>query len=213
MGLDGVELVLSVEDEFGIGIDDADAANLTTPRILADYVITRLGHVGTIKGRCLSQGGFYRIRSVLVRMFGASRKDVRPDSSIRDFLNGNIRRQWIELKNAIGATQLPGLQCKKSVAYPLIFGIPLAGTTLLFLGGAPAWALILMSFVLWISATIVADKMGDVVPENLCTIGTLVPYVRVQNQEEWTRDYVLQRVLQITATQFGIPIEKIVRAP
>ena len=42
MGLDGVEIVLAVEEEFGIAIDDADAANLTTPRRLVDYVFERL---------------------------------------------------------------------------------------------------------------------------------------------------------------------------
>jgi len=70
MGLDAVELVLSVEEEFGINIDDADSENLITPRILSDYVIARLGSVGGTKGRCLSQAAFYRIRSVLVRQHG-----------------------------------------------------------------------------------------------------------------------------------------------
>lgn len=209
MGLDGVELVLSVEEEFGINIDDADAANLVTPRILADYVISRLGSVGGVRGGCLSQTGFYRIRSALVRQFGARRNEVRPDTPIRNFLNRNIRRQWVQLQNAVDATQLPGLQCKKSIAYPIQIAMPFGGLALLVSTDAPGWALIFVFFALWVFAAIVTDRLGDVVPDNLATVGAIVPYVRIQNQEEWTREYVLQRVIHITAVQLGIPIEKI----
>ncbi|MCL2346090.1 MAG: hypothetical protein FWC58_09605 [Desulfobulbus sp.] len=209
MGLDGVELVLAVEEEFGIPIDDADAATLVTPGMLSDYVIARLGNVGGIKGRCLSQAGFYRIRSALVRQFGARRNEVRPDSPITNFLNGKIRKQWVQLQKAIDAPHLPGLQCKKRIAYPIQIALPCAGLALLTLVGAPGWALVFALIALWISAVIITNKLGDVVPKEVATVSALIPYVRVKNQEEWTRDYVLQRVLQITAVQLGIPIEKI----
>lgn len=209
MGLDGVELLLSVEEEFGIDIDDSDAANLVTPGILADYVVARLGSFGGVKGRCLSQAGFHRIRSELVRRFGARRSEVRPDSPIRSFLTGDIRRQWIQLKSAIDATQLPELQCKRSVAYPILTAIPIGGLALLYLAGAPEWALVVGFLPLWLFAAVVTGWLGDVVPENLATVGALVPYVRIQDKKEWTAEYVLQRVLQITAVQLGVPIEKI----
>jgi acyl carrier protein len=209
VGLDSVELVLAVEEEFGINIDDADAARLMTPRLLSDYVITHLESIGGMKGRCLSQAGFYRIRSALVRQFGARRGEVRPDSPIRNFLNRDIRKQWAQLKNAMDATRLPGLECKKSVAYPIQIVVPFAGLALLVWADAPGWALVFALFALWVFALIVTDGLGDVVPENLATVGALVPYVRVRNQEEWTREYVLQRVIQISAVQLGIPVDKI----
>jgi len=46
-------------------------------------------------------------------------------------------------------------------------------------------------------------------PSNVQTIGDLVPYVRPPKREDWTPDYVLQRVIQITAAQLEIPLEKI----
>jgi len=209
MGLDSVELVLSVEEEFGINIDDADTVNLVTPGILSDYVIGRLGCVDVINGRCLSQVGFYRIRSALVRQFGARRNEVRPDSPIRNFLSRNIRQQWAQLQKTIDATQLPGLECKKSIAYSIQIAMPFGGLALLLLVGAPGWMLVLVSCVLWLFAVIVTDRIGDVIPESLATVGALVPYVRIKNQEEWTREYVLQKVIQITSVQVGVPIEKI----
>lgn len=209
MGLDGVELVLSVEEEFEIGIDDADAINITTPRILADYVVSRLGTQCADNGRCLSQAAFYRIRSVLVKQFGARRKDVQPTSPLDRFLKNNMRRQWHELASAVEATQLPGLQCRKSIYYPLTLGAPLLVSALLLLGNFPL-AIVLVAFpVLWLASNIVADRMADQLPSSLRTIGDLVPYVRTPRQEDWSPDYVLQRVIQITALQLGIPIEKI----
>lgn len=209
MGLDSVELVLAVEEEFGITVDDANTISLTTPRILADYVASRLGTLHADHGRCLSQAAFYRIRSVLVKQFGALRKDVKPTSPLDRFLKDNLRRQWRELASAVEATQLPNLRCRKSIYYPLTLGIPLLVSALLLLGNFPLVIALVAFPVLWLASNIVADRMADQLPSNLKTIGDLVPYVRAPRQEDWSPDYVLQRVIQITALQLGIPIEKI----
>lgn len=38
MGLDAVELVMAIEEEFGIDISDAEAEKLLTPRLLIDFI-------------------------------------------------------------------------------------------------------------------------------------------------------------------------------
>lgn len=209
MGLDSVELVLAAEEEFGITIDDADAISLTTPRILADYVVSRLGTLGADNGRCLSQAAFYRIRSVLVKRFGARRQDVQPTSPIDRFLKTNMRRQWCELASTVEATQLPCLRCRRSIYYPLTLGVPLLVLALLLRGNFPTGMALGAFVVFWFATNIVSDRMADVLPSSMRTIGDLVPYVRAPRREEWSPDYVLQGVIQITALQLGIPIEKI----
>ena len=42
MGLDTVELLMAFEEEFGMAIPDADASELTTPRQVTDYVMSKL---------------------------------------------------------------------------------------------------------------------------------------------------------------------------
>lgn len=209
MGLDSIELVLATEAEFGIAIDDNDAANLSTPRLLTDYVFTRLGVEGSSKQHCLSQAAFYQIRSVLIRQFGALRKEVQLSSPINYWLKGDIREQWKQLASATGMTQLPRLQCRKSIYYPLTLGLPFAGAILLVMNHFPSWSALLALFVLWTVANIATDKRANIIPPSVNTVERLIPYVTPTHREEWSRDYVLQRIIQITSIQLGIPVEKI----
>ena len=55
MGLDSVELILAIEEAFGIEIADGDAANLLTPRQLAAHISYLLGQGDMKSSRCLSQ--------------------------------------------------------------------------------------------------------------------------------------------------------------
>ena len=41
MGLEVVEVVIQVEEEFDISISDEDATKITTPRQLIDYLMDR----------------------------------------------------------------------------------------------------------------------------------------------------------------------------
>ena len=42
MGLDIVELFMAVEEKFGISIPDEDASELSTPRKVTDYVMSKV---------------------------------------------------------------------------------------------------------------------------------------------------------------------------
>lgn len=209
MGLDTVELVLTVEEEFEVGIDDSDAANLYTPRLLADYIVSRLRLTEAKEPGCLSQAGFHRIRSALVGQFGARRNDIRPASRIDNWLKGNVRRQWRQLATAVDATQLPPLECRKSIYYPLTLGMPLLTAALLGGNGFPLWLPFLSFFVAWLAANMLADRLADIIPPAVSTVGRLTAYVRPSAREQITPEYVLQRVIQITGAQTGLNIDEI----
>lgn len=208
MGLDGVELLLAVEEEFQIHVDDADAANIATPRMLADYVVSHLPDIEPSEGRCLSQAGFYRIRSALIREFGAQCKDIKPDSLVRDFLKGDIRRQWRQLGTAIGAVNLPRLECRKNLYIPISLGFPTLAAVLLLLNGHPLAALLAFC-ALWLASHVLTDRLADVIPGDYASIDALVPYADSRPSKGWTPDSVLQRVIQLTAVQTGIPAAQI----
>jgi hypothetical protein len=101
MGLDAVELVMSVEEIFGIDLPDQDAATLTTPRKLIDYVCARVG--ATSRERCISQRSFYRVRRILAAASGASAREIGPGTHLETLLPVQARRRlWASLASQIG---------------------------------------------------------------------------------------------------------------
>ncbi|NJD07744.1 MAG: acyl carrier protein [Methylococcaceae bacterium] len=177
MGLDTVELVLALEEDFGLEIPDKDATGLTTPRQVADYLFARLETRSDDASGCLSQAGFYRIRATLIRQFGANRRDVKPESPIRQFLPDDIRKQWRELAAALDAP-LPGLRCKAQIGYSLGIGAPVISVLLLRWSGSPGWLLIVGGLIAWIGAHRIAIRIGDQPPPEAKTLADLIPFLR-----------------------------------
>jgi hypothetical protein len=108
MGLDGVELVMSIEEAFGITITDAEAQSCVTPAKLIDLVFGKL-RVGDER-LCISQRAFYLLRKGLTRTLGASRRKVDLGTDIRSFITGGSQREaWEDLKTAVQARSWPAL--------------------------------------------------------------------------------------------------------
>ncbi len=75
MGLDNVELVMSVEDAFDIEIDDTDASGLVTVGLLHEYVVGALRK----KGESVSPDKvFDQLRAIVVDQLG-----IPPDRVVR----------------------------------------------------------------------------------------------------------------------------------
>jgi hypothetical protein len=68
MGLDGVELLLSIEETFGIAITDPEAEACATPGAVIDLVLGKLRT--TDEQVCVSQRAFYLLRKGLSRTLG-----------------------------------------------------------------------------------------------------------------------------------------------
>ena len=224
MGPNGVAIVLAVEVRFGIVIDDADATNLTAPRRLADYVFERLcgrpwggafrrnyieNYSADLGGRCLSPAGFYRLRAILVSRFGARRSEALPELPLQGFLRGDVRKQWAELRQAIGAPGLPNLERSPRISAIAQWSASPAGAAYAFLYGMPTPAVAGTALGAWFAALLTLNLAGTQVPKEVCTVAALTSYVRVapvRQAEAWCRETVLRRVLQIVSTETGFPI-------
>jgi hypothetical protein len=73
MGLDGVELLLAVEDAFQIHIEDHEAGGVYTVGDLYNLVVTKLQ--GQDSKRCLTSAAFYRTRRGIMDTLGVDRLD------------------------------------------------------------------------------------------------------------------------------------------
>lgn len=207
MGLDTVELVLAIEEEFGITIQEEDAEHMVTPRLVADYVFPRVRvHEDE---PCPSQSTFYRIRSVLVNEFGVSRREIRRDSQLYKLLEPDIKAQWARLRVSLGAERFPTLERSNNLIATWLFGAPAVAAAILISLGLPIMAVTIVFLVLLVLAHGATSGMGTIIPENYRTVASLIPYVGCASTRIWTYAEVLARIVQITSDQLGIPVEKI----
>ncbi|WP_430908157.1 phosphopantetheine-binding protein [Maribacter sp. 2-571] len=100
MGLDSVELVMSIEDKFGIRIEDSEAENIYTVQDFADIVFSRI--IKNPTDKCLTQIVFYRIRKVL-RNLSSSQKKIGSDTKISELLTQTeLKEKWSQFETELG---------------------------------------------------------------------------------------------------------------
>jgi acyl carrier protein len=92
MGLDTVELVMKVEDEFGFAIPDEDAEKIQRCGELHAYVVHRLRPLAGAP--CRSAAAFHRVRRVLLRHLPVERRQVRPRALIHRLMGEAYAHRW-----------------------------------------------------------------------------------------------------------------------
>lgn len=106
MGLDSVELVMSIEDKFGIRIEDSEAEKIYTVQDFVDIVFSKI--IVNPIDTCLSQLIFYKIRKAL-RKLTPTEKEIKPDMKISElFTQSELKEKWSQLKTEI-ELELPDL--------------------------------------------------------------------------------------------------------
>lgn len=91
MGLDSVEIILGLEESFGILISDAEAETMFTTRQIAEHIFERVRSAGPEDRGCLSMRAFFRLRKSF-EAEGVSRAQVRPDAKVASLLPSRQRR-------------------------------------------------------------------------------------------------------------------------
>jgi len=106
MGLDTVEIVLRVEETFGVDLPDDELGSVSTVGDLYKLLLSRLDGSYT----CLSSRAFYRVRRSMVEVLGVSRRSIRPSTELQPLL-GNRRsvEQWKQIES-LAALRFPRLE-------------------------------------------------------------------------------------------------------
>ncbi len=107
MGLDLVELVLEVEDEFDIYLPDKDMECLATPNDLATYIFDKYQRKDDAK--CGSQVAFYKLRKLFIENFRNKREELVPNADLKILLGDNIRSKWKQLDTLLDNKLYPRL--------------------------------------------------------------------------------------------------------
>lgn len=217
MGLDTVELVIRVEETFGIAIPDAEAETIVTMGDLRRYVVARLGleESSRARSRCPSQLAFHRLRRALVEGLGVDRGLVRLATPMGALVASEGRREvWDRLAKALDVP-LPRLvwpaRVSNAFVIAFVFGVPAVAWLGIVAGVSPAdgfAAGVILLIVLGLLAAALAAPLATEVPPACATVRGAVGLVLFRALES-IRDEVDSGTIwdvlrQIVAEQAGV---------
>jgi len=83
MGLDTVELLWEVEEAFGIGISDSDAARMRTVGELNQFIAEQVAAKASLNGQLVRpepEMTWERLVPIVIEQLGVRREQVTPDA-------------------------------------------------------------------------------------------------------------------------------------
>lgn len=210
MGLDGIELIMAVEEEFAIAIPDADAAQCVTVGKLVDLIDARLRH--SVAEPCPSQRGFYVVRRELMSLLGLARTAIKPGTLLVDLIAREKRRTlWPQLLQALtaGRTEWPRLVRPRWLTVLVVVVVPLAACTALAIStGSLGLALLLGCLVV-----IIGDRLSvpwkREFPRGFGQVQDLIKFVTTLNARIWSKDEVFERLRTIIVEQLGVEASQV----
>lgn len=237
MGLDVVELVMEIEDEFGIQITEEDYPKAVTVGDLRDLVVVKLAvkegwePVGQ-SSYCPSAALFLWLRKGLTTALDQSHLRVRPSDRLDGYLPSFRRRKdWFRWQTAC-ELYLPALQHR-----PWLESLPLTGTLVTLLvsiaggvmlsvaqNGDAGLILLAFSFLNSLIVGTVLLALREALPRrNLPpALATFADLVREIGPLDWQklqtlkrigpaerREEIWRRVQKIVSEQLNIPIPEI----
>jgi len=224
MGLDGVELVMAVEENFGIEITDEEAGKITTVGDFYDLLLTKLQ--GQKVNRCLTSAAFYRIRRSFMDALGVQRKAITPVSPLEAIVPRACRRQqWTRVRSA-ARIEIPDLERPTWVwlllaAFALFFAMTLIPVVYLLSRrfGPNGFTLLLplgILFFLMVLSERLSRPLAIAFPSRAITVGDLAKEVLARNHARlsaeaggWNRDEVWETLCRLIVNQTGVEREKI----
>lgn len=85
MSLDSVELLMAMEEEFGLEVPDSDAEKMVTVGLAYEWFKDRVASADPVA--CLTQRVFYKLRRALVKNYGLDRNEITPNTRLTDLLS------------------------------------------------------------------------------------------------------------------------------
>jgi acyl carrier protein len=219
MGLDGVELVMTIEDKFNIKISDQEACQSDTVGKLYQCVLDKIGV--SSGNRCSSQQAFYRLRKALKESLCVEEIVIKPKTNTELIFPENERKMlWSRMSTNV-SYKFPELE------YPAIIIIFILIFSLLS-GGICSYSLFLylhgfvcfIPALVWIPVTAMLYKLmyknlqgfKIIIPCGDETLGGLAKHVLYTNSLYFatlSKEEIWEKLTSIISEQLGIRREDI----
>lgn len=220
MGLDGVELIIAVEERFGIAILDEEASRVRTVGDLHELLMKKLTPAES--RACLTSQAFQRMRRALVDHFGITREAVRPKALLEGLLPQSGRRKaWAQLAVRLG-WQLPELRRPAALELGLAASCLAAVPAALVLGALDpasqplAWGIGLGALPFcWLGYRLTAP-LAVHLPSSCATVGGAVRtalshnFSRISQEcRSWSQREVWQSLQIVIVDQIGCSVAEV----
>jgi acyl carrier protein len=205
MGLDGVELLMAIEDEFQIVITEDEAYHIQTPDDLTTLVFSKLRDGGS--PHCSSQHSFYLVRQKIADKFGVQRNAVKPNTKLVELVDRKTRKRFLknitrELSSSngvyLGFEQPEYIKNIRLVSSIIIFPI-----LLYVLNYQIGYAVFVLFLYLWLFS-LITEPLKNELPKNFQTVADLVKINASLDSSVWSRHDVYERVKEIIVEQLSV---------
>jgi hypothetical protein len=217
MGLDSVELVMAVEEKFGITISDEEAQEMRTVGDMHRCVLGKV--MMTEKSSCLTQKAFHLLRRTAKQLFSVPRDQFRPDAQLNLIVpKGSRRENWRKFQSAVGAANWPKLALSWAGALTLlalVFAVPWSmfvfGTAVLKWNALVSGTAALAVMVLSIRARNFVTRPFETEFRQVSTVRDLAYVLAAQNPQlfgtehtTWTADETWAVLASVIKVQTGV---------
>ncbi len=212
MGLDGVELIINIEDEFEISISDDEVYKSATVGNMVDLI---LSHLRRSKNElCPSQRGFYIVRRTLMDKYNVPRNLIKPSTKLNDLFEKKARyKVWKELVSSLAkkSTFIPSLSRPRLINNIVFIFLPLLfSLSLIFMTGIKG---IPIGVIMYIFVMIILAKFTQPFktefPNKIYVVKDLIRFVTTTNDKVWTKDEVYEKLREISVRVLGVKPEDI----
>ncbi len=223
MGLDGVELVMEIEDRYDIRLTDAECS---AARTVADVAALIVAHLPKYEGRCPTARAFYEFRQCAMTHGKVMRQAVRPKARLDELFTWGRWSRWRAMRKV--NPDLPRLVSRTSMNsitlrfLQLILALVwLLGTLMLAALPVSGSVLVLLVFISVIAVVFAFYWTEDFFfrrhfPRDCVTVADLVRKIAPKYYPGTSAGEhlalganVLQEVREMIAEQMGIPLDSI----
>lgn len=205
MGLDGLELILRVEDAFGINIPNEEASRIVTIGDMYQSILPKLR--GNYSAQCLTARAFYRLRQALIGEGVATRSAVRPQTPLDQAVPPRTRRRlWPVLTRRL-ELKLPALRRPSWLTLGILVAVGL--WMALGLPAVERWAALPSLWVYGIGVAalclaFMATRPFATTPRGCTTVGDLARTMARDNFAAISRDLATVNEKEVWESLVGI---------
>lgn len=202
MGLDGVELVMALEESFGVTITDAEAESCITPAAVTALIFGKLR--ASDQRACVSQRAFYLLRQGLIQTLGVARRSVGLSADIRSFVVGRSEREvWQDVKTIVQARSWPSL-ARPTWLVAILWLLCLGTFAGLITVTHSLFISLVCTLLVAFGAVRITRPLRSRIPDRYSQLHNLVPFAATSDAIAWTRDQVASLVRNLVIKQLGL---------